>query len=81
MVYRTSRYCTFSAESQSPTARAVSTANSTNAGSVSAAQVGATGCHPSSGPAAAITSKSTNATTKSTSPDSTDAIGTISRGK
>src|SRR5438105_4763083 len=39
-VYRTSRYCTLSAASHSPTASAVMMANSTNNGTVTTAQVG-----------------------------------------
>src|SRR5258705_6217680 len=40
IVYRTSRYCTFSADSQRPTPNAVETASRINAGSVRMAQLG-----------------------------------------
>src|SRR5687768_3340793 len=73
--YRTSRYNTFNALSQSPTASAASMANATHSGIVTAAHVGATLNHTISG------TSSADAIRKSTTPLSTAAEGMISRGK
>ena len=54
-MYRTSRYWTFRADSHSPTARAVSTANSVKTGMARTAAVGLTVNQPNTGPAAIIT--------------------------
>src|SRR5664280_2682362 len=74
-VWRTSRNWTFTAESHRPTPSDVVSANRKNAGRKITFSVGQTWKY------AIIASKTRNANAKSTTPDSTADIGTISRGK
>src|SRR6266478_10217818 len=75
ITYFTSRYSAFNAESHKPTPNAVASASSTKNGSHSA-------CTPGRNPYPSTrASSTTNAITKSTSPDITLERGKINRGK